>query len=252
MFAVRFLLVFFSILLLTNGVADNLNEEISTTPSDQAYIAGWYWKNPKTAVSPSKNNTESTSTASSSTPTNSSSTKTKDYRSILEFKAGYFFFTDEKMRKVFDQGGLDLQLCGSTPVWRWLQIYGSVEYLQKSGRSIHGRQKTRLWEVPISLGLEAVAKISKKFQYYFTIGPRYIFVHVHNRSHFVDKTLNENGLGGFANTGFHYFPSPHLVLDIFGEYSYARMHFHAHKKHVKGESRQVGGLVFGGGIGYVF
>ncbi len=178
--------------------------------------------------------------------------KNEKIRSDLEFKVGYFFFSDSKMSDVYDQGGLDLQLCGSTPVWKCLQVYGSVEYLEKHGRSLHGHQKTKIWEVPLSLGLQAVAKIYKKAQYYFTLGPRYFFVHVHNQSHFVDKTLNQNGLGGFANTGFHFFPIPHLLIDVFGEYSYCRLHFHPHKKNVYGESAQVGGFSFGAGVGYAF
>ncbi len=259
MLAKNCLLAIFSLLVI-RGFADGpqaetfLNDGSCSTASGQTCIAaGLLWgkdafESSKTVATAPTNSDGDSSNSSAQR----SSRKTNDYRSILEFKAGYFFFTDDKMRKVFDQGGLDLQLCWSTPLWRWLQIYGSVEYLEKRGSSIHAHQKTRFWEIPISLGLEAVAKITKKFQYYFTIGPRYIFVHVHNRSHYVDKTLNENGWGGFANTGFHYFPNEYLVIDIFGEYSYARMHFHAHKKHVYGESRQVGGLVFGGGLGYVF
>ncbi len=180
------------------------------------------------------------------------SSKRNDYRSLLEFKAGYFFFGDSKMRKIYNQGGLDLQLCGSVPVWRWLQVYASVEYLEKHGRSLKGHEKTRIWEIPLSLGLEAVAKFCNSFQYYFTIGPRYFFVHQHTRSHFVDKSLSENGLGGFVNTGFRYFSSKHFFFDVFGEYSYCRLHFHPHKKHVQGESAQVGGFTFGGGVGYAF
>jgi hypothetical protein len=188
-------------------------------------------------------------------PTTSSSTrssKRNDYRSLLEFKAGYFFFGDSKMREIYDQGGLDLQLCASVPVWRWLQVYASVEYLEKHGRSLKGHEKTRIWEIPLSLGLEAVARFCNSFQYYFTIGPRYFFVHQHTRSHFVDKSLSQNGLGGFVNTGFRYFPNKHFFVDVFGEYSYCRLHFHPHKEHVYGESAQVGGFTFGGGIGYAF
>ncbi len=183
---------------------------------------------------------------------NTSPSKKGKIRSNLEFKVGYFFFSDSKMRDVYDEGGVDLQLCGSTPVWKWLQVYGSVEYLEKHGRSLHGHQKTKIWEVPLSLGLQAVAEIYKKVQYYFTLGPRYFFVHVQTHSHYVDKSLNQNGIGGFTNTGFHFSPLPHLLIDVFGEYSYCRLHFHPHKKNVYGESAQVGGFAFGAGVGYAF
>src|SRR5579883_1849371 len=72
---------------------------------------------------------------------------------LVEVKAGYFFFTDSHMRHVYDQGGVDIQLSGSYPIYKILHVYGSVEYLQKSGHSIHGHQKTSIWAVPLSLGL---------------------------------------------------------------------------------------------------
>ena len=72
----------------------------------------------------------------------------------IEFKTGYFFFADDKMRKVYHEGGLDLQIAGSYPLWRWLQIYGSVEYIEKHGRSLHGHEKAKIREYPISLGLK--------------------------------------------------------------------------------------------------
>lgn len=170
----------------------------------------------------------------------------------LEVKLGYFMFTDSKMREVFDHGGIDVQLSTSYPVRRHLQIYASVEYQRKSGHSINGREETTFWAVPLSLGLKPVATFSSYAQGYFTIGPRYVFAHVHNDSHFVDRNVSHNGFGGFVNAGLNFFPLRHLLVDLFAEYSYVRMHFHPHKHNVYGESRQVGGLVFGAGLGYVF
>lgn len=170
----------------------------------------------------------------------------------IEFKAGYFFFADGKMRKIYNEGGLDLQIAGSYPIWKWMQIYGSVEYIERHGRSLNSHQKTRIWQYPISLGLKSVAKICKSTQYYLTIGPRYFFVHTHASSSHVDKTMNQNGIGGFAGTGFNFLPTDHLLIDVFGEYSYCKLHFHPHKKHVYGRSIQVGGFAFGAGLGYAF
>jgi hypothetical protein len=171
---------------------------------------------------------------------------------LVEVKGGYFFFSDSKLRKIYDQGGVDVQLSTSYPIWKWLKIYGSVEYMQIEGRTLGGHEKTRIWEVPLSLGLQPVAVICRAVQYYLTIGPRYFFVHQHNDSHFLTKNVGNNGLGGFINTGFYFFPYKSLVLDVFGEYSYKRMHFHAHKTRVFGETTQVGGFVFGLGLGYTY
>ena len=171
---------------------------------------------------------------------------------VLEFKSGYFFFADDKMSDVYDEGGLDLQISGSYPVWKWLQIYGSVEYISRHGKSLHGHQKTRIWEYPLSVGLKSVVEICKSTQYYLTIGPRYFFVHVHNNSPFIDREMNENGIGGFVGTGFNFLPMEHLLIDVFGEYSYCKLHFHPSKEHTYGRAAQVGGFAFGVGIGYAF
>jgi len=187
-----------------------------------------------------------------SQPMESSQSTQIKVQPTLEVKNGYFFFTDSKMRKVYDQGGWDLQLSGSYPIWRWLQVYGSVEYLQRHGKSLKGHQKTSIWEVPLSLGLKSVITIRSEVQYYITLGPRYVFVHQHNDSSYVDKNVSNSGIGGFVNTGFNFILRRHFLIDVFGEYSFAKIRFHPDKKQVQGRSVQVDGLTFGLGLGYAF
>lgn len=179
------------------------------------------------------------------------------FQPLIEVKTGYFFFSDSKMRKIYDHGGLDIQLCASYPLCnltsRWtLNAYGSVEYIQKSGRSIGGHQKTSLWQIPVNFGLKPVYAINVNTQYYFAIGPRYFYIHQHNHSPYVYRNKSGNGLGLFVNTGLNYFFFDHFVIDIFGEYSYATMHFDRGKSHVYTRNIQVGGVTFGGALGYVF
>jgi outer membrane protein W len=179
------------------------------------------------------------------------------FRPSVEFKTGYFFFSNSKMRKTYDKGGLDIQLCASYPFWsmtrRWsLSAYGAVEYFQRSGKSISGHEKTSIWSVPVNIGLKPVYAIQANLQYYFAIGPRYFYIHQHNHSPYVSKNASRNGIGFFVNTGFNYFLAEHLVIDVFGEYSYAQVHFHSRKSGVYTKNMQVGGFTFGGGIGYKF
>lgn len=175
----------------------------------------------------------------------------------VDVKTGYFFFASKEMRDVYRKGGLDLQLSGSYPVYDFLAIYGSFEFLQKSGRAKssvgHGPQ-TSIWQIPLSLGLQYNTKLCccEKYRYYATIGPRYFFAHVHNSSSHVPSTLDANGLGGFVNTGFLFQPVEHFIIDLFGEYSYARLHFHSSKSGTQGHTVQTGGLTFGLGLGYSF
>lgn len=76
--------------------------------------------------------------------------------------------------------------------------------------------------MPLSIGLQAwytATNHSHEVYGYLTIGPRYVFAHVNNHSYYVDRTLNENGLGGFVNTGFVIPFCSGFLLDFFGEYS---------------------------------
>lgn len=179
------------------------------------------------------------------------------FQRLFEIKTGYFFFSNSKMRKVYNKDGLDIQLCTSYPLCeltsRWtLNAYGAVEYFHRSGKSINGHQKTSLWSVPINLGLKPVYAINPNIQYYFAIGPRYFNIHQHNCSSYVYKNKSGNSLGFFVNTGFNYALYDHFVIDIFGEYSYAKMHFHGGKSRVYTRNIQIGGFAFGGGLGYEF
>jgi hypothetical protein len=176
--------------------------------------------------------------------------------SYIEAKAGYFFFTSSPMSKVYDQGGVDVQVSGAYGGCSWMRIYGSVEYLQKSGYSLNAHQSTSIWEVPLSFGLQPYATLhqgpSYKVSGYLTLGPRYFFAHVHNHSDYVDHSMKQNGLGGFVNLGLLTAFSSHFLFDIFGEYSYCKLHFHSSHYATQGHSAQVGGLTFGAGMGYGF
>ena len=156
------------------------------------------------------------------------------------------------MSNVYTEGGFDVQLSGSYPVYKFLHIYGSAEYLQKSGYSQGFHEKTTFQGVPLSLGLRPVIPIRDYVSYYFTIGPRYLFAFIHNSSSYVPSHMHENGCGGFANTGFLFMLYDHLTFDIFGEYSYVKLHFHSGKAGTQGHTVQVGGLTFSAGLGYSF
>jgi len=176
---------------------------------------------------------------------------------LFEIKTGYFFFSDSKMRKVYDRDGLDIQLCSSYLLWnltsRWsLNAYGAIEYFHRSGNSMNGDQKTSVWSVPINMGLRPVYTINANMQYYFSLGPRYFYIQQRNRSPYVYKNKSRNGVGFFINTGFDYALGDHFLVDIFGEYSYAKTQFHGGNPRVYTRKIQVGGFTFGGGIGYSF
>ena len=170
---------------------------------------------------------------------------------LLELKNGYFFFTDSTMKKVYSNGGWDIQLSGSYPIRKFLQIYGSVEYLQNQGKSLFDHQKTSIYEIPVNLGLKPIIALYPWMQVYVASGLRYCYIHQRNSSPYVDTVVRQNGVGIFVNTGLNFIYN-HFLIDLFGEYSSVNTKFHAHKTNVYGRNVQVGGLTFGLGLGYAF
>ena len=171
---------------------------------------------------------------------------------LLEVKAGYFFFTDSTMSDVYDQGGIDVQIAGSYPIYKCLHLYGSVEYMQKSGHSLGGNEPTSIWQLPLSLGIKPVFVIHPSISYYFSVGPRYFFTYVDNNSPYVPQEINSNGIGCFVNTGFLFLIGQHFTVDLFGEYSYCKLSFTSPTPATEGQNTQVGGLTFGAGLGWTF
>ncbi len=170
----------------------------------------------------------------------------------IEVKLGYFFFASSIMRDVYDQGGVDVQLCGSYPMGGWIQIYGSVEFFEREGHSMGTDSKVWLTGVPLSLGLKPVFTITPEVLYYFTIGPRYSFIQTRTNYPYVKKHANSSGIGLFVNTGFDFILWKHFLLDLFGEYSYLPVSFSTAPTNVYGQRVQVSGFTFGGGLGYAF
>ena len=161
---------------------------------------------------------------------------------LNEFKMGYFRFADKKLRQRYNDGLLNLQLTSSFNFWKRLYAYMGVEYVGSDGRDIpKSHKKIKIRMVPVSLGVQYMKPITYDLKYYFTLGGRYFFVHQWTNS----KSLTHHGLGGFVNTGFLYYLNHHVVVDIFGEYSYKKMKFHD-----MGGNLRVGGLTLGAGVGY--
>ncbi|MGH2611945.1 MAG: hypothetical protein ACRDFB_02720 [Rhabdochlamydiaceae bacterium] len=169
-----------------------------------------------------------------------------------ELKLGYFYFGDHQFRKIYHQDALDTQISASGAVWKWLRLYGAVNYISRDGRSIGGHHKTQILFLPVSLGLESMISISDDVKYYATLGPRYFYIHQENHSPGVHHSVNAQTLGGFVNTGIQVHFGSSFFIDFFGEYSYARVHFSTYKHNTSTHTHQVGGLTLGGGLGYRF
>jgi hypothetical protein len=183
-----------------------------------------------------------------------------DGESLLELKVGYFYFLDDRLNRVYDGGGFDTQLSYTHPFSNYLNVYASVEYLVATGKSLGARERTVIQEVPLSLGIQPFYYINPCLKAYFTAGPRYFFVFQRNYSAFVDHHVYQDGIGFFLNLGFMYQFYENFYVDLFGEYSYGKLRFHAKhddpirdiNKFETGHCVDVGGITGGIGFGVSF
>jgi len=170
----------------------------------------------------------------------------------LEIKGGVFFFSNSKMRKIYNNPGAEVQVVGTYPILDWVHAYGSVGYQRTNGKSTGDHQRTFISKIPVNLGFKAIYSICPITRCYIALGPRYFYLHQHNESRYVNRNICRNGLGGFVNTGISFFPKENLLLDLFLEYSYEKIRPHSSKTAVYRRNIQVGGITIGAGVGHVF
>jgi hypothetical protein len=171
----------------------------------------------------------------------------------LEIKPGYFFFADHTLRKIYHSGGFEIQGSATYPLHKMLAVYGSLGYMQVHGKSLHGHQKTSMFQIPFDVGLRAVADWGERASGYLSIGPRYFYVHQHNDSTYVNRNVRQSGLGFFVNGGCNVIAYDRFLLGIFGEYAFEQKSFTSTIPYVYGRKNvQIGGFTFGASIGYEF
>lgn len=171
----------------------------------------------------------------------------------LEIKPSYFFFPTSPMHDIYDHGGFEIQGSASVPVCHYLDLYGSIGYRKVDGHALNSCEKTSLAVIPIDIGIKPVFNFHKRLYSFFAIGPRYFHVHQHNHSPYVNRTINGSGIGLFVNTGFSVLIVDHVLLGIFGEYSYEKKKINPKMPNVYSNGgMQMGGLAFGASVGYAF
>ncbi len=170
----------------------------------------------------------------------------------IDVKVGYFFFTDSTMNDVYSNGGIDVQLAGSYPIWRYVSIYGAVEFFEKNGFSLNTQDKTWVYGIPLSLGVKVDFDLKENTTFYAAFGPRYSFIQSRADSSFVPHEANSGGIGLFALGGFYFRIHTNYFLNLFGEYSYIPVHFKTVPVNVYGNDVNAGGFTFGGGLTYKF
>lgn len=170
----------------------------------------------------------------------------------IEFRFGYYRPSDNVLRDVYGEG-LDSQVSVSVRSWKGLYTMAAGNYFRKSGHSLGGNERTRIEIWSASAGLKYLFALPLDYSFYLGAGPRYFFVYSENDSTTVDRNVDGNNIGFFANTGFLYHFNCHVFLDAYFEYSWGQISFSSSTPNViPRKNVQVGGISAGGGIGFVF
>lgn len=168
----------------------------------------------------------------------------------VEAKAGYFIFKNSKMRDVYDNGGFEIQLSGSYHLLDVWHLYGSVGYLQACGKSMNFHEKTKIWQIPVDIGLKPIVALTPCMDWFMAIGPRFFYVHQRNHSDYVSKNVEKGNIGMFVNSGIDFTPACNYYINLFGEYSYQPIRPSSSKDGVHSKTIQIGGFTVGVGFGY--
>lgn len=183
-------------------------------------------------------------------------------RPIAEFRTSYFYPSSSDFRDIF-RGGINYQLTGTIPVYdgpdvwaRGINLWGGIDYFSKDGHSTALDDRTSVRIVPLTLGVKyffpAVAP-DLPIHFYAAGGMKYYFVHTHNDSDMVTRTINRNGMGGVLEGGLITTFDNQLLMDVFLSYSFKSFGAPSiSNPAVEGVEMDVSGFNVGVGVGYQF
>jgi len=178
---------------------------------------------------------------------------------ILEFKLAYFRPTGACFRQIYGHSAalygpeVTVQLCDNNSHWYG---FASVDYLSKSGRSIGLCDKTKVSLLPLAVGIKCFAPSPcKKADFYLGAGIQPTRVHTRDCSADVNPRQTSWSVGGIFKAGAYLYAPHCVVIDLFVDYSVVRARG---KNNCCGSSTviplkaNVGGAIFGVGLGYLF
>jgi hypothetical protein len=178
---------------------------------------------------------------------------------ILEFKGSYFLSTHSVFKDIYGKGGalygpeLTVQLCNDK---NWY-AFASFDYLQKKGYSLGFCDKTRVRLIPLTFGLKYFVPVAEEnVDFYAGLGFVSENVRTKNCSEFVTAKTSQWGFGGIAKFGAYYRLPQNFVLDFFIDYNFVKVGSSdcdcQGSPIVESVKANVGGAIFGTGIGYRF
>ncbi len=166
---------------------------------------------------------------------------------LAELRGGYFYPTSKKFREIYRDGGPEVELELSKTFKKDWMAWANVNYFERSGHSIGFHDKTTINMVPVSFGFKYLYPICNfPINPYLGGGVTYTFINVKNDADFVKRHVTKSGVGFVVKSGMYVDLCYGLILDIFADYYYQKIHFYSKN------NEDVGGFKMGLGLGYKF
>lgn len=177
----------------------------------------------------------------------------------LEFKAAYFLPTDCVFKQIYNNGSalygpeVTFQFCNNK---NWYG-FASVDYFQKKGNSIGLCDCTKVSLLPLGLGLKYfVPAFCDRANFYLGLGFQPTHVRTENCVNGISTEQSRWGFGGIAKAGTYWYLPHNFVVDLFVDYSFAKVGCKNNCKlsteKMISRKADVSGAVFGIGLGYRF
>jgi hypothetical protein len=160
----------------------------------------------------------------------------------VEFRTAAFIPTNKLFREIYGHVGASYQLEASTDMWGCLQGWVNLEFFPKTGHVKHcGKSKLDIYN--FSFGPKYLLPLTQQTEAYAGFGLNMSTICIRNRG-CDDHRTSKFAFGGVLKSGIHIYLPNNMLLDLFCDYLYQRVHF---QKNVN-----IGGFKTGVGIGVRF
>lgn len=174
-----------------------------------------------------------------------------------EFRVAYYAPQSDRFQKVYGDSLVDYQFELSKPFYFNWDVWLDVSVATKKGESSYFHDRTRIWIVPISLGLRYQFELCDFWNLYLGAGFNYSYVQLHDDSYYVKRHVSDWNFGGLFKVGLKKEFCGCYLVDLFVDY--LAQDFDPDKKHrsssygyVEKHRLNVSGFKAGIGLGYQF
>lgn len=192
----------------------------------------------------------------------------------LEVRGAYYYLPNKSLKRVYTSHWIDYEVEAAKRVHPFIEIWGGVSWASKQHghtRRTYGeyhdvfRDRTKIFVLPVSLGLKFIYPIFPFVDVYIGGGACYSFLKIKNfcKEHYsymglshspFKKAIYKNEFGGIFKVGFQFAMSDSTFLDFFADYYAQRFHLshRRDRRDVFNRNVDCSGFKFGAGFGVYF